>query len=118
MESAADLPSRGVTMRVKNPVAAVRSFARKCQPGAMAVKLGSPVNQLLNPGGPFFYKNVRRFGVDNAVSCINRVLKVKTDLIFITQGHCDAALRIMSCGFCNLLLRQHQDLATFGQRNG
>lgn len=90
-------------------------FASERQPGALAIELCSPVNELLNPLRPFFHQYARRFRIDDAVTGVDRVLEMEADLVFIAQGYRDPALRILRIRFRKLLLAQHQNTACFGQ---
>src|ERR1041385_7659069 len=118
MECAANLASRRIAVRVQDSVAAVRRFARERQLCALAVELRSPVNQLLDSVRSFLHQNVRRIRVNNPIPGIDGVLQVQADLVFVAERNPDSALGILRGGFRKFLLRQHQHLACFSQRNG
>src|SRR5262249_9136702 len=115
--STADLATSGVAVRVQDARAAVCSFTRKCEFGAVAIESSAPPDQLLDARWSFFYQDPGRFRVDQAVAGVDGVLQLESDLLLIAQRHCDAALRILCVRFSKLLLGYDKHTAGGGQSN-
>ena len=105
-------------MSMQDAVTAVRRLARKRQLGSFAIKLRSPIDQLLDTLRTFFHQDVRCFDVHESVTGVNRVLQVQADFIFVAQCDGDSTLGILRGRFSQFLLGQHQHFAGFSQSNG
>jgi hypothetical protein len=89
----------------------MRSLASKRDFRARAIELGTPRDELLDAGRPFFHQDSRRFFVAQAVTSLERIFQVKTDFIVIAKGGGDTTLRVLRVGFRDLALRQTQNAA-------
>jgi hypothetical protein len=70
-------------MCVQNAIAAMRSFPGKGQLRPFAVKLRSPLNQLLDTLRTFLHQHPGRIGIHDAIAGIDCVLQVQADFILI-----------------------------------
>src|SRR5436190_901288 len=118
IKRASDLPAGGVTMRMQDTGAAVRSFASEGQLGAVAVKSCAPVDQLLDALRPLFHQYSGGLGIAQTVAGIERILQMQPNIIFVAQGYGDAALGVLSSRFAELPFGQHQHASGFSQLNG
>ena len=80
---------------MKHPVAAVRSFAREEQLRSVAIELDAPVDQLLDATGALFDQHADCFAVAQTRAGYQCVLLVKRNLVIVTKGDGDAALRVL-----------------------
>src|SRR2546426_10650502 len=78
---------------MQNAIAAVRFFASERQLRALAAKLRAPLNQFFNAFRSIFHEDSCRFRIAETITCVQRVLKMQADLVFIAQRGCDSALR-------------------------
>src|SRR5438132_11958862 len=90
---AADLAAGRVAMRMQNARTAMSGFPREGQLRTGSVEFGAPFNELRDVFGTFFDKQRHRFGPAKAVACVNGVLLVEADLVFVAERDGDAALR-------------------------
>src|SRR5438270_11522188 len=81
-------------MSVQHAISTVCTFTGEGQLGAGAVEFRTPLDQLFDTQRPFFNEHACRFGIDDAVAGVERVLEMKLDLVFIAEGNGDAALGI------------------------
>src|SRR5437667_800315 len=81
---------------MQNAIAAVRFFASERQLRALAAKLRAPLNQFFNAFRSIFHEDSCRFRIAETITCVQRVLKMQADLVFIAQRGCDSALRAES----------------------
>ena len=93
-QSAHDLSSRGVAVRVQYAGLAVRSFAPKRHGPANAVKSRAPMNQPLNLRRSFLGKTSDGFFVAKPRTCGKRIRNVQRRGVGIPHGGSDAALSI------------------------
>ena len=82
-------------MSMQDAVTAVRRLARKRQLCSFAVKLRSPIDQLLDTLRAFFHQDVRCLHVYDSVTGVDRVLQMQADFVFVAQRDGDSALRIL-----------------------
>src|SRR6185312_9598768 len=117
-ESSSDFTSGGISMGVQNPRAAVSAFACKAEPAAAAVKLGAPVDQLLNPLRPVFYEHASSIDVYESIAGIDRVLQMKCNFVVVTQGDSNPALRVLRVAFGDFLFGYNENATIFGKTYG
>ncbi len=84
VERTGDFPARGIAVRVKDAVAAVRSFPREGKFRPLAVEFDSPVYELLDRRRAFFGKNADRLLVTKTVARRHGVLFVEVNFVVIT----------------------------------
>src|SRR5215470_3275976 len=92
IQSALDLASRGIAMRVQNPITAVRALATECQLCTFAIELRAPRNQLLNSLRCVLDQNTRRCWIAQPVAGIQRVLEMQADFIFVAKRRGNSSL--------------------------
>jgi hypothetical protein len=117
VEGSPDLPACGITVGVQNATAAVRGFPRKRQLCAVAVKLCAPVYEFLNALRPFFHQHVGSVSIYDPVACLDCVLQMQADFIFVAQSYGDPALSILRVRLSQFLLGQDQHFAGLSQRD-
>jgi hypothetical protein len=108
-ESAADFAAGRVAVRVEDARAAVRGLAREGQLRAGAIKFRAPFDQLRNVLRALFYQERYGFRAAQAVAGRDGVLLVKSNFVFVAEGHRDAALRIGGGGFAQVGFCQDQN---------
>jgi hypothetical protein len=59
---------RRLAVRMEHPITAMGAFASERELAALAVELGSPLDQLLDRGGPFLHQNAHCRAVAQAVA--------------------------------------------------
>ena len=82
-------------MSVQDAPPAVRAFLSEGQPGALAVELGAPLDQLFDRGRPLPDQHAHCGPVAQPVARRQRILLVQLDLVVLTQRHRNPALRVL-----------------------
>ena len=117
-QCARDFATRGIPVRMQDPVAAVGALAGKGEAETVAIELGAPVDQILNIRRALFDQRVHRRLIAEAVTGIERVLFVERDLIVVTERDRDAALCVFGGGLPKRVLGDYQNAARLRQFNG
>src|SRR5258708_25799983 len=94
------------------------SLPREGKLGAAGIELRGAVNQLLDAVRTFRHKHLSGFEIAESVARNQRVLQVQTDLIFIAEGHRDAALGVLRGRFAEFVFCQYQHSPRRRQLNG
>jgi hypothetical protein len=97
---------------VKNAIATVGALAAEGKPGALAIKLRAPPDQFFDTLRGFFDENLGCFGVAESIAGRQRVLKMETYFIFVTESRSDASLGILRARVGYFALGQHQDASS------
>lgn len=118
MQSASDLASGGIAVRVQHAGAAVGAFAGECELGAFAIELRAPGDEFLDTIGAFFDENACGLRIDEAVTGRQGVLEMQADLVFVAESDGDAALCVLRSRFCDLLLGKHENAAALREFDG
>ncbi len=79
-------------MRVQDAVTAVRAFPTEGEFGALAIEFCAPLNQFVDAFGRVFHQHLGSFGIAQAIAGLQRVLEVKTDLVFVAECGRNTAL--------------------------
>jgi hypothetical protein len=118
VQGAKNFASSGISMGVQDAVAAVCSFATEGQLGAMAIEFRAPLNQFLDSQRRILDQNFRCLQVAQAVAGLQRILQVKTDLVFIAERGRNPALRPLRIRVGDFAFRQDDYAPGRGQLNG
>jgi len=110
-QSTDDFAAGGIAMRVQNAVAAVGAFAGKQEIGALAIKSGSPLYQLLDGGGTFLDEDANRFRVTEAIARNERVLLMQFYFVIVAQRGGDSPLRIFGGRLAKAIFGNDQNAA-------
>jgi hypothetical protein len=110
-----DFPTGRIILRVQDARATVRGLAREGQLGSGAVKLGAPLNQLLDVLRTLSDQHLGGFRVAQTVAGLNGVLRVQIDLVFVAEGCGDPALRQGAGRLAQLGFGEHQNVARLSQ---
>src|SRR5688572_8667202 len=93
-EDTANLPPRGVA-RMQHPPHAVRRLAPQSRPPAgIVLESRAPLEQLQHVRGPLLDQHAYRLLVAQAVARANRVGRVQTGAVVVTDSGGDPALRV------------------------
>src|SRR5215470_210446 len=92
-QSPADLTPSRITVRMENPRAAVRRLARESQLRAGAIELRAPFNQLRDVLGAFLDQKSDRILSAQPIPCVDGVLLMQADFVFVAECHGYSALR-------------------------
>ena len=104
-------------MRVQDAITAVSTFTRESQLSAFAVEFRAPLDQFLDALWAFFYQDLGRVGVAQAIARIECVLKMKADLVFVAERGRNSSLRQLGRGVFEFPFGQHNDAARRSQFN-
>jgi len=107
-----------ISVSVQNAIAAMRAFAGEGKFGSVAIELGAPLNQFIDPLGTFFDENLGSFDVAQSVAGVERVLKVESDFIFVAERGGDSALGILRSGVGDFAFGEDNDAAGWSQFDG
>ncbi len=116
-KGANDFASGGVTVSMQNAATAVGAFARESEPGALAIELSAPCDQLLDGGRTFFDQGANCFGIAEAVAGNEGVLLVQFDLIVVAESRSYASLRIFGGRFLQTVFGDDKHPAGRGELN-
>src|SRR5579875_2580032 len=108
------------TMRLvfsSNAATPVGAFAREREPGALAIELSAPCDQLLDGGRTFFDQGANCFGIAEAVAGNEGVLLVQFDLIVVAESRSYASLRIFGGRFLQTVFGDDKHPAGRGELN-
>src|SRR4051812_3519449 len=117
-ESAPDLPSGGIAGGVQHARGTGNPLACGGVLGGFAGALRSPGDEIGNANWPLLSKSARGFGIHQPVTSRQSILHMKADLIFVTEGNGDPALRVLRGGFGDLLLGEHEHAARLRKLDG
>ena len=117
-QSTADFASSGIAVRMQDAGAAVCGFASEGKFGASAIEFGTPFDELSNVLRALFDQKSHGFGTAEAIACVERVLFVQADFVFIAEGDGDAALRPGGGGVAEIGFGEDQDAAGAAEFNG
>src|SRR5256886_16167930 len=92
---------------MQNAIAAVRFFASERQLRALAAKLRAPLNQFFNAFRSIFHQCPCCLGIAETITCVQRVLKMQADLVFIAQRGHNPTLRQLRGRILDLTFSQH-----------
>ena len=102
---------------MQNAIAAVRFFASERQLRALAAKLRAPLNQFFNAFRSIFHEDSCRFRIAETITCVQRVLKMQADLVFIAQRGRNPTLRQLRGRILDLTFSQHYYASSVRQFN-
>ena len=80
---------------MQNAVPAVRALSGETEFQPVAVKLSTPRDQILYRRRPLFHQRVDCCPVAETIPRIQRVLLMQCNFVIVTQGHRNAALRVL-----------------------
>src|SRR5438093_4527278 len=102
---------------MQNAIAAVRFFASERQLRALAAKLRAPLNQFFNAFRSIFHEDSCHFKIAETITCVQRVLKMQADLVFIAQRGRNPTLRQLRGRILDLTFSQHYYASSARQFN-
>jgi len=118
VKCARDFAAGGIAVSMQDAAAAVRSLAGEQETRAFAVELGSPGDQLFDPGGTFAGEHAHRRGVAEAVAGGDGVLLVEGNFVIVGEGDGDAALCVFGGGLVQAAFGDDQYTPGGGEFDG
>jgi hypothetical protein len=93
----------------------MRAFLGEGQLGTIAVKLGAPLDKLLNRRRTFLDQPPHRLRIAQSVSGGDGVLLMKRDLVLVAQSHRHATLGVLRGGLFERIFSYDQYIAGRGE---
>ncbi len=108
----------GVSVGMEHALAGMSGLKRKGELCALAVELGPPFDELMDPPGAFLHKGADRFFIAQAVARLQRVLIMDAHLVLVAHGDGDASLGVLGGALGEHVLGNDDDVAVRGKLDG
>src|SRR5437868_1782693 len=109
-----DFVARGVAEGVHDSSMAVAALAREGEPAILQVKVGPPINQIVDLPRGFTHDKLYNLAIAKPRACDQCVFDVVLEAVFRRQDACDTSLRVAAVALLNAIFGYDQNLEIRG----